>query len=112
MNTNKIHFHIANISRLLAIFGERGALRVILAGGALVAILYFSFFITTVFSVNTRKNLEAENVNLRGEISQRELSYFALTGIIDQEYAKSLGFIESADPAYAVRSGILTLRTP
>jgi len=72
----------------------------------LVLLFMYGYFVnTTVLNIVERKNLEEGLESLRSTFSSLESEYLALTGKIDTEFAKSLGFNETKNVKFVTRTG-------
>ncbi len=80
-------------------------LQVAFAGFVFFALLYLFFLGSAVFNVVERKSLEAEAHTLSNQIGELELKYLQVSGQIDRDLSKSMGFEEIAQN-FATRESI------
>lgn len=76
-----------------------------IAFGAL-ALFYFLILMNMVWNIMERKSLQADARNLSNEVGSLELKYLALSGQIDIDMSKKMGFFE-VKPTFAKSSNTL-----
>ena len=74
---------------------SRAALRAILATLGLLALTYALLLGFMVWNIVERKNLEKEAQALSAEVGELELEYLAVSGSIDMELSRRMGFTEA-----------------
>ncbi len=82
-----------------------------LIGMFLVLFLAYIYFVGhTIFDIVARKSIDTEARNLTSNVSSLELEYFSLSNKIDLAYAKSSGFINPNETAFADKTNLATTK--
>ncbi len=67
--------------------------------------LYSFLVVSTIVSVNQRKDIRADIRTTQAKVSDLEISYFNLASQIDIHKAEALGFVNAAVPKFAYTGG-------
>lgn len=73
----------------------RVALRALLSSLGVLALIYALLLGVMVWNIVDRKNMEKEQQVLAAELGDLELRYLALSGSLDMELSRAMGFTET-----------------
>lgn len=102
----KLNIYTGNVGVLTNVPGEVRLLQIIGWSFALMVVLYVFILGNTVSNIVERRTEETKIRNLTTEVAELELRFLGLSGQIDPDYGRALGFVESKEEHFATKKSL------
>jgi hypothetical protein len=102
----KLNIYSGRVGILSHMPAEKTLLRVMGYTFGILALLYLYILGNTVSNIVERRSHEAKIKTLTTEVAELELHFLALSGKIDPDYGRSLGFVESGQEHFATKKSV------
>lgn len=102
----KLHIYTGRMSILTNVPAEKRLLQLMGWAFLAMALLYVFILGNTISNIVERRHHEAKIKALTTEVGELELHFLALSGKIDPEYGRALGFVESPEEHFATKKSL------
>lgn len=102
----KFKIYAGNMGIMTNVPAAKRLLQIMSISFVLLVVLYVFILGTTVSNIIERRAHESRARTLFSEVGELELKFLSLSGKIDPDYGKSLGFIDGAEENFATRKSL------